>query len=95
MQPGTPHVDLLATRSGGAQEAVMRFYLEGDAVRLIALTKATAPAACAELLEELKRTGARGAGRGERVFPREGIRFLEALRYHFDGIYLRATQVQR
>lgn len=95
MQPGPPHVDLLATRSGGEQEAVMRFYLDGEAVRLVPLTKGTDPASCERLFQELLSKGAQGPNRGERVFPGDGLKFLEALRYHFDGIYLRATQVQR
>jgi hypothetical protein len=96
MQTSQPHVDLLATRSGGVQVAIMRFYLEeaGD-VRLIPLTADADADACAELLARLAEEGIRGPAPGARVFPSQGLEFLEALRYHFDGIYLRATQVLR
>lgn len=81
-----PHVDILKLKNDGSQEKIAVCSLKGE----IADCQGNE-----SLVKSLLEEGIRSHSGKERtmLFPKDGIRFLEELKYHFDSGYLNATDI--
>lgn len=81
-----PHVDILKLKNDGSQEKIAVCRLEGGIVDCLGEEA---------LVKMLSEEGVRSHSGKERtvLFLKDGIRFLEELKYHFDSGYLNATDV--
>ena len=85
----------MLTDGDGNQKPVARFHLvKGLVAQGLVAVEILEPSFPASALDAVLREGIPRLGTGQPCFPGDGALFLESLKFHFNGTYLRAREIR-